>query len=170
MTPEEEYIKQFQKHLEQFRNNLQDVPQRTPDNPIDNQSGTFAQYGDGNNIGLGFDNQGKGLDESILKKPPPKVTPTSVPKPVSNSFTPQVQPGTCPHCGFVHPPLKAGQKCPVTINQEQVKIDEATVNKHLVDLRNIVMTHISKNDVKDPKKLFQDLVLHVTKFLQSYKQ
>ena len=83
-------------------------------------------------------------------------------------------PDVCKDCGMMHPPLPPGQKCPNTPILSQPgnpdSVDDATVNKHLVDLRNIIMTHISIKEIKNQKKLFQSIVIELAKFLENYNE
>lgn len=80
----------------------------------------------------------------------------------------------CPQCGTMHPPVAVGTKCPMaSVCAEPEKtggLDDATVNKHLVDLRNIIMAQISSKGIKDGKKLFQHIVIELTKMMEDYNE
>ena len=87
---------------------------------------------------------------------------------------PAQMPDVCKECGTMHPPLAAGQKCPnasvaATPNDPNA-IDDATINKHLVDMRNIIMTQIGSKGIKDQKKFFQFAVIELTKALEGYNE
>ena len=81
----------------------------------------------------------------------------------------------CKECGTMHPPLPAGQKCP---NASVAKadpsnpnaLDDATINKHLVDMRNIIMAQITGKGIKNQKKFFQFAVIELTKALEGYNE
>jgi hypothetical protein len=95
-------------------------------------------------------------NQLIAGTPPPAVAPTN---PV------------CPECGLIHPPVAAGKKCPNSI--EKVKDGEnksIDVNKYLVIWRDIVIANISKQGIKNSEKLFQEVTISITKFLEGYKE
>jgi len=118
----------------------------------------------GIDVHTGIDNQGI-VDKSSPLPPgivqPPKA---HVPAPTGN---------ICPQCNMVHPPLKVGEKCPnavvksMTSESEEVIVD---VNKYLVALQNILMSKIDEQKIKDVNKLFQNITLEITKFLEGYKE
>jgi len=80
----------------------------------------------------------------------------------------------CKQCGTMHPPIPQGQKCPLaSVASDPDKVgglDDTTVNKHLVDLRNIVIAQISSKGIKDGKKFFQYAVIELTKALEAYSE
>jgi len=80
----------------------------------------------------------------------------------------------CKQCGTMHPPVAANQKCPLaSVADEPDKsggLDDAQINKHLVDLRNIVMAQLSAKGIKDGKKFFQYAVIELTKALEAYNE
>jgi len=98
------------------------------------------------------------INPSLLKPGPPP--------------TPAPTPGACHQCGILHPPLRQGEKCPiakveVTSEKEGKSID---VNKYLVTLRDILVSQISIKQIKDPDKLFKNITLEITKFLEGYNE
>ena len=167
-------------------------------NEFDNQGGDFAEPGNGNTIGMGFDNQGT-LDPSL--QPPeqqpmntpvqPPVQPQPVQPPVQPAPQQVMQPppqqvsspatapmpaqrgDVCPECNTMHPPLRPGEKCPnVGVGDAGLAagIDDATINKHLVDLRNIIISKMSSKGIKNGKKFFQYAVIELTKALEVYNE
>ena len=82
--------------------------------------------------------------------------------------------GVCSQCGTMHPPVQPGQKCPLkAVADDPSKtggLDDVIVNKHLVDMRNIIMAHVSSKGIKDGKKLFQHCVIELTKTLEAYNE
>jgi len=87
------------------------------------------------------------------------------PQPVSSTQS------ACPECGLIHPPLPQGQKCPnAPLDKNDMGIDDADVNKHLVDMRNIIMSKMRERGVKDGKKFFQYAVIELTKALENYNE
>jgi hypothetical protein len=112
----------------------------------------------------GIDNQGPEND------PPPKVNPTMLkpgpppkPAPVENG---------CPQCGIIHPPLRPGEKCPMADVKVQTKSTAKSynVNEYLVTLRNILISQIEKNNIEDVDKLFKNIIVEITKYLEEYKE
>jgi hypothetical protein len=94
-------------------------------------------------------------------------TPTSGPMPSQKA-------DICSQCGIMHPPLQPGEICPnAPIKQKDGNpnsLDDVTVNKHLVDMRNIIFAQISSKKIKNEKKFFQYAVVELTKALESYNE
>lgn len=86
----------------------------------------------------------------------------------------QTSGGECPQCGLLHPPLPPGEKCPnVALSNGENNLSgltETEINKHLVDMRNIIISMIQQKSIKDGKKFFQYAVIELTKALESYKE
>lgn len=104
---------------------------------------------------------------------------------------------TCPQCGFSHPPVKPGEQCPLAVNKttiqqhntpqnkpqtvQQPQIQQPSqpfipqtlqmmdINKFLVDLRNIILSQTSIKKIKDPQKLFKNIIIEVAKALENHK-
>ena len=77
--------------------------------------------------------------------------------------------GVCPQCGLIHPPLRPGEKCPnAPIEKNEAGIDDGDVHKHLVDMRNIILSKMKEKNIKDGKKFFQYAVIELTKALEKY--
>jgi len=161
----------------------------TESNGIDNQGGTFANPGDGNNIGMGFDNQG---DQNAGVQPLINPsTPQPAPQPINQNpspvYTPppndppsmppdnavMSRPDVCPQCKLMHPPLRPGEKCPNAGVDSSIKttgIDDVIINKHLVDLKNIILSQLTSKGIKDGKKFLQYSVIELTKALEQYNE
>lgn len=164
-------------------------------NEFDNQGGEFAAPGDGNAVGMGFDNQG--APEPIIQPTQPiqplnpTIQPPTAPPVQQEIVHPQTQPpqpvpsnpmdtpmpakrsDVCPHCNTMHPPLNPGEKCPnVGIGEVGVSagIDDTIINKHLVDMRNIIIANMTSKGIKDGKKFFQYAVIELTKALEVYHE
>lgn len=112
----------------------------------------------------GIDNQGNLSESTPLT--PSSMGPTKGPDPVPTG-------NNCPQCNMMHPPLRPGEKCPnaalksMTEEGDDVSVD---VNKYLVNLQNILMSQIEMKKIKDVKKLFENITIEVTKFLEGYKE
>jgi hypothetical protein len=112
------------------------------------------------------------------KAPPQAESLGNVTRPPSSpgtTPTPAQMPDVCKECGTMHPPVAAGQKCPnarvaTKTDGNPLAIDDATINKHLVDMRNIIMSNISSKGIKDQRKFFQHAIVELTKCLESYNE
>jgi len=96
----------------------------------------------------------------INKKPP-------APKTLSTAE------GACPQCGTIHPPVPAGQKCPmagVKVKNEQGEEKEVDVNKYLAQLKNIIVSQVEQREIKDVDKLFKNIIVEVTKYIEGYTE
>jgi hypothetical protein len=81
--------------------------------------------------------------------------------------------GGCPYCGMIHPPLAQGQKCPVapvSIKNEKGEEKEVDVNKFLASLKNIIVSQSEMKKVKDIEKLFKNIIVEITKYLEGYRE
>ena len=98
------------------------------------------------------------IDPSILKSSPPP--------------TPAPTPGACPQCGTLHPPLRPGEKCPIAkvkvVSEKEGK--DIDVNKYLNTFRDIIISQIGIKNIKDPDKLFKNITIELTKFLEGYSE
>lgn len=129
--------------------------------PNQNFAGNPNQGLDGH---TGIDNQGP-VNESVPLTPG-TITPAAGPSPVPTG-------NTCPQCNMMHPPLRPGEKCPnavVKAMTEESEDKSVDVNKYLVNLQNILMSQIDKKKIKDVKKLYQNITIEITKYLEEYKE
>jgi hypothetical protein len=80
---------------------------------------------------------------------------------------------SCPQCGMIHPPLQPGQKCPLAPvkvkgnNQEEKTVD---INRFLADLKNIIVSQSEQRGIKDIEKLFKNIIIEVTKYIEGYSE
>jgi len=90
------------------------------------------------------------------------------------SPTPAQMPGVCKDCGTMHPPVPEGQKCPnagVEATPDNPNaLDDMTLNKHLVDMKNILLTQIGAKDIKNQNKFLQFAIIEFTKSLEGYSE
>lgn len=94
---------------------------------------------------------------------------TAPPKPKTIS----VADGGCPQCGTIHPPVPPGQKCPmakVKVKNEKGEEKEIDVNKFLAQLKNIIVSQSEQKEIKDVEKLFKNIILEVTKYIEGYSE
>lgn len=81
--------------------------------------------------------------------------------------------GACPQCGTIHPPLPPGQKCPMAnlkVKNERGEEKEVDVNKFMAQLKNIIVSQSEQHNIKDVEKLFKNIIVEVTKYLEGYKE
>jgi hypothetical protein len=118
------------------------------------------------------------MDFSIKKSPPsmPKGMEgfSSVGSVPGNSPPSAQRAGVCSQCGTMHPPITDGRKCPVapivSDPSQAGGLDDMIINKHLVDMRNIIMSQFTSKGIKDGKKFFQYAVIELTKALEAYNE
>lgn len=79
------------------------------------------------------------------------------------------QPIVCEQCGMIHPPLATGEKCPLAKPKDSEGKD-IEVREFLNQLKNILISQIQRKKIKDIKKLFSLVLVHVTKYLEGYKE
>lgn len=79
---------------------------------------------------------------------------------------------TCKECKMIHPRLKLGEKCPNVIPKELTDsgMDDIIVSKFLVNIRNIIVSQVSKKEIKDGKKFFQFAIVELMKILEGYSE
>ncbi len=75
----------------------------------------------------------------------------------------------CPQCGLFHPPLKEGEKCPIAKDKDD-KGNEIDFNPFIIQIKNIILAKISKDEIKNTKKLLADVVINMTNFVEKYKE
>ena len=80
-----------------------------------------------------------------------------------------IQVDVCPECGVMHPPLPQGQKCPnAKVNLPSISDEE--IGNFLASMRNIIISQIEKRQIKNAKKVFQQSIVILTKFLEEYSE
>jgi hypothetical protein len=76
----------------------------------------------------------------------------------------------CPQCGLIHPPVLAGEKCPMS-NKDKTSTGEAIDSgAFIAQLRNIVISKIQSKKIKNHKKLFSAILVEMFRFLDQYKE
>ena len=77
----------------------------------------------------------------------------------------------CPQCNTIHPPVKMGEKCPNSIDDLKEKgMDESSINKFIVDLKNIITSQMSSKNIQDAKKFFQYATIELMRILEEYNE
>jgi hypothetical protein len=75
----------------------------------------------------------------------------------------------CTQCGFSHPPLKEGELCPMA----KVKTNDGNdidLTNFFTSLKSILISQISKKNIKDPKKILSFTIVMITKLLEKYEE
>lgn len=75
----------------------------------------------------------------------------------------------CPQCGFSHPPVKSGEKCPLAkeVSPSGQIID---FDSFFVSLKNILTSKIQTKDIKDSKKFLGNILINITKLSEEYSE
>jgi len=78
----------------------------------------------------------------------------------------------CDQCGFTHPPLRPGQKCPAAESgkEEIPEVGEVDLTDFIVNMKNILVSQIQTKKIKDVKKFISFAVIEITKILEGYKE
>lgn len=75
----------------------------------------------------------------------------------------------CPQCGFSHPPVPPGEKCPMakekTNDGTEINFDDFFKN-----LKIILISQIKKKNIKDPKRILAFTTIMITKLLEKYEE
>lgn len=75
----------------------------------------------------------------------------------------------CSQCGFMHPPIPVGEKCPMA----KVKDSSGNVvnfDRFFTSLKNILTSQIEKKNLKDTDKFLGKVILEITKYTEGYKE
>ena len=106
----------------------------------------------------------------VNPQPAPAVTPANVS--ATPAYIPpaaEVSDNLCPECGTMHPHVAAGEKSPnAKMNLESITDEE--IGMFLSSMKNIIISQAEKNQIKDIKKLFQQSIVVIAKFLEEYKE
>jgi len=79
----------------------------------------------------------------------------------------------CPQCGLSHPPVPAGQTCPlapITMKGSDGQSKVVDVNKFLANLKNIIVSQSEAKGIQDIEKLFKNIIVEVTKYIEGYSE
>ena len=76
---------------------------------------------------------------------------------------------TCSQCGFIHPPIVSGSKCPLAKD----KTSDGEIidcSQFLTQIKNVIVSKIQSKNIKDSKKVFSAIIVETVKFLDQYKE
>jgi hypothetical protein len=91
--------------------------------------------------------------------------------PPSSGLSPSV--GQCPQCGMFHPAVRPGEICPMKpsfVKSADGSNPQVEIDKYIVTMKTILISQLGKKSIKDPKKLFQNMIIELTKFIEGYKE
>lgn len=75
----------------------------------------------------------------------------------------------CPQCGYGHPAIPAGSKCPMA--KEKTKDGKVIeFDAFVSSVKNILVSQIQKKEIKDTKKFFGNIIMEITKIAEAYKE
>lgn len=76
---------------------------------------------------------------------------------------------TCKFCGYSHPPIRQGEKCPMA-KEKTNSGEEIDFNSFFASLKNILISQIKIKNVKDSKKFLGNILVEITKMSEGYKE
>lgn len=99
------------------------------------------------------------------------ANPAGTPAPAAPYVAPNIQTAgnVCPECGVMHPPVPPGQRCP-NAKVDLPTISDAEIGQFIGSWKNIIVSQLEKRNFKEPKKVFQQATLMLTKFLEEYEE
>jgi hypothetical protein len=75
----------------------------------------------------------------------------------------------CSQCGYAHPVVKTGEKCPLA--------KEVAPSGHVIEyadffksLKDILTSQIQMKNIKDTKKFLGNILVNITKISEGYKE
>jgi hypothetical protein len=75
----------------------------------------------------------------------------------------------CSQCGFHHPPLKEGTKCPAAKEKTESGEEIDLTNFHK-NLTNVLHSQIKSKKIKNVKRILAFTLINITKLLERYKE
>ena len=76
---------------------------------------------------------------------------------------------TCSECGMMHPPLKAGEKCPLAVEKTEKGV-ELDFTNFFSQMKNILTSNIQSKKIENIDKFFSNTIVSLTKFIEEYKE
>ncbi len=75
----------------------------------------------------------------------------------------------CKDCGFAHPPVSGGSKCPMAKEKTSAG-KEIDFTNFFNNLKNMLSTKITEKKIEKPEKLFSKILLEIFKVADNYKE
>ncbi len=76
----------------------------------------------------------------------------------------------CDQCGYSHPPVPRGEKCPLAKPVSKETGEVIDLQKFLATMKIVLETQIEARKIKNINKFTGELIVHLTKFCESYKE
>lgn len=76
--------------------------------------------------------------------------------------------GVCRQCGFSHPPLAPGEKCPMA-KEKTENGNEIDLDNFLLNMKTIMVANIKKNNIEDIKKFTNYMIIELNKLIEKYR-
>jgi hypothetical protein len=77
--------------------------------------------------------------------------------------------GVCSQCGYSHPPIPEGSKCPMAKEKSPSgKVIE--YEQFFSSLKNILTSQIQKKNIKDTNKFLGNIIIEIVKIAGEYKE
>lgn len=75
----------------------------------------------------------------------------------------------CTQCGFSHPPLNPGAKCPMAKEKTETG-KEINFDQFFISLKNILTNQIQQKKIEDVSKFFGNILVKINSFTEDYKE
>lgn len=75
----------------------------------------------------------------------------------------------CSQCGFSHPPILDGSKCPMA-KEKSPEGESIDYNNFFRALQNILTSQIKNKNIKDTKKFLGTILVEITKQIGEYTE
>jgi len=75
----------------------------------------------------------------------------------------------CNQCEMYHPPIPSGQKCPNAKTKTESG-EDVDFSFLFVPLKTICISKIEQQKIKNPKKMFGQIIVEITKMIENYKE
>jgi len=75
----------------------------------------------------------------------------------------------CNQCEMYHPPIASGQRCP-NAKIKTVTGDNIDFSILFIPLKTICISQIENKKIKNPKKMFGNIIVEITKMIEKYEE
>jgi len=82
---------------------------------------------------------------------------------------PEMSFAICSQCGFSHPPIPGGGKCPMS-KEKSPSGEVIDFEQFFASLKNILNSQIQKKNIKDTKKFLGNIIMELVKLMEVYKE
>jgi hypothetical protein len=149
-------------------NNISSITQLYDSGPIDQSppDQSISNFPNKNINNYSTDQSPPDQNISMINNLPKPTYPTT-----PSSLNVSTGGNVCPQCKTIHPPLKPGEICPnAPQDVSKFGLDDTSVNKFIVNIKNIVMSQLSKKGISNGEKFFQFAIIELMKILEGYNE